>query len=152
MVMQFRKMITRTIWSNILCVMILLHIRRNLPRKEKEKTKKRAQRPAINARLAGEEHSISVHGRGIERSVCKADELQSPSPLPGRATRFRQIGIWIGKDLSYRTEPLTSSPGNVIGGFGSLKTEQLDIQICGHNLDMWPGLDLTPYLFHSAQV
>lgn len=33
MVMQFRKMITKTTWSNILWVMILLHIRRNLLRK-----------------------------------------------------------------------------------------------------------------------
>lgn len=49
--------------------------------------KKSRHRLAINARLAGETCSSSTHSRGIERSACKADELQSPNPLPGRAAR-----------------------------------------------------------------
>lgn len=122
MVMQFRKMITKTTWSNILWVMILLHIRRNLLREEKKKSRHRL---AINAQLAEETHSSSTHSRGIEHSACKADELQSPNPLPGRATHWGQIGLWTERDLIYRTEPQISSPGNAHGGFWLLGMGQL---------------------------
>lgn len=61
--------------------------------KKKKKKKKRTYRLAINARLPGEKHSSSTHGGGIKRSVCKADELQSPNPLPSRAARCGQIGV-----------------------------------------------------------
>lgn len=62
-------------------------------KKEEKKKEKRRHRLAINAQLVGEKCSSSTHGRGIERSVCKADELQSPNPLLGRAARCRQIGV-----------------------------------------------------------
>lgn len=49
------------------------------------KKKKSRHRLAINAQLAGETHSSSMQSRGIKHSACKADELQSPNPFPGRA-------------------------------------------------------------------
>lgn len=49
------------------------------------KKKKSRHRLAINAQLSEEAHSSSTHSRGIEHSACKADELQPPNPLPGRA-------------------------------------------------------------------